>query len=74
MAARRRGVFGEVSGLALSGEIRVVGLGVRLAEIRVGLVVPLADPEHDLEEPGQQAHQTVRAPSVGGGAGPRPKK
>jgi hypothetical protein len=55
------GVFGEVAGLAFGGQ---VGFGGALAEGLVQLVVPLADPGHDLQEAGQQRGQAVGVPAV----------
>lgn len=62
------GVFGEVAGLAFGGQVPVAGLGGALAERRAQLVMPLADPGHDLKQPGQQPGQAAGVPAVRGAA------
>ena len=46
-----------------SVEVGVVGVGGAHAEVRVDLAVPLADPRHDLGQPGEQRRQPVACPS-----------
>jgi hypothetical protein len=73
-ASRGRGfpalerLVGEVVGEALGGEEFVVGGGPGPAEVRVYVVVPLADPGHDLGEAGDEGGEAVGGPAVGGGA------
>jgi hypothetical protein len=55
-------------GEALGGEELVVGVGGGQAAGGIRLVVPLADPGHDLGEVGDEGDESAGVPAVGGGA------